>query len=83
MEENEEEEEVVQFKAHSDRINFEIRNSETKQTMCIISGYDLDIDFNADALSSVEEITACLDGMKDLFRDYIMEAILKKQTEKP
>lgn len=76
------EEEIVQFNAYSDRINFEIQNAETKQTMCIISGYDLDIDFNADALNNVDEIEACLDGMKNLFRDFIMETLLKKQTEK-
>lgn len=76
------EEEIVQFNAYSDRINFEIQNTETKQTMCIISGYDLDIDFNADALNSVDDIEACLDGMKNLFRDFIMETLLKKQTEK-
>lgn len=75
-------EETVQFKAITDRVNFEIQNAENKQTLCVISGYDLDIDFNADALKSVTDIETCLEGLKDLFREYIMNSILKKQTPK-
>lgn len=68
---------VVQFKTISDRIVREVVNADTKQVLVHISGYDLQINFNMQYLKSVEDVEAACNGIAQLFRDIIMDKLLK------
>lgn len=79
--ENSDEPNVI-FKAYTDMIRFEIKEKESENIMCVISGYDLDIDFNMDAIKSADDVETCISGLSSLFRDYIMEKLIEiKQTK--
>lgn len=68
----------VTFKLESDRDIWEITNPNVQDALIRISGYDLQFWINRQYLSSVEEIESALNGLRDLFRELILEQILDK-----
>lgn len=69
---------TVTFRLESDRDLFEIRNPEIEESLVKIMGYDLQFWFNSKYLKSVEDIEAACNGIRDLFRDLIVEQMLDK-----
>lgn len=73
---------TVQFKMISDRSKFEVLSEkDTSISLMKISGYDLQIDFNMEYLNSVEDVEAAIDGIGNLFRQIIMDALLKHKQK--
>ena len=71
----ENEPEVV-FNSQSDRRFFSVKSEDGKETMMEISGYDLAVRFNRNAIKTVQDVESLLDGIKDLFRKIIMEDLI-------
>lgn len=74
---------TVHFKLISDRIIREVVNPDIKQALIRISGYDLQFEYNMQYLKSVEDVEAACNGIAQLFRNEIMEVLLKgnKQSD--
>lgn len=68
----------VAFNTLSDRRIWAVQTEDTHETIMEISGYDLQIKFNRDKLTSIEDIEGMLDGLKNLFRQVVMENLLEK-----
>lgn len=66
-------EKVVQFKELSDYTVFQIIDEDTKRHLAYIGGYGLDISFNMHELNSVSKVEQCLEGLKKMFRNIILE----------
>ena len=69
----------VVFNTLSDR---RILAVQTHETIMEISGYDLQINFNRDKLQNIADIESMLDGLKDLFRQVVMQDLLESNVEK-
>lgn len=67
----------VIFREISDRDIIQIQDQRTRKTVCVISGYALHFAFNLAELHSVDDIESCLEGLKKLFRNKIMEEMSK------
>ena len=74
---------TVIFRSITDRSVMTIANAETDKTLVQISGYDLQIEFNMEYINSMQDVEAAVNGLKDLFRDIILERLFKdrQQTE--
>lgn len=72
---------TVHFKLITDRMIREINNPDINQTLVRISGYDLQIEYNLQYLKSVEDIEAACQGLADLFRQDILEVLLKRNKQ--
>ncbi len=66
----------VVFNLESDRRFLAVKTEDETQTMMEISGYDLDVRFNHDAIRTVQDVESLLDGLKDMFRKLIMQDML-------
>lgn len=66
----------VVFNLESDRRFLAVKTEDGSQTMMEISGYDLDVRFNQDAIRTVQDVEALLDGLKEMFRKLIMADVL-------
>ena len=80
MEEQKVIEDIVEFKAITDKVVWGVCSEETKESMVEISGYDLDISFNMDYIKSVEDIEACISGVGEVFRKLLLERVLSSKT---
>ena len=79
----ENEPEVV-FNSQSDRRFFSVKSEDGNETMMEISGYDLDVRFNHDAIHTVQDVESLLDGLKEMFRKLIMADVLgENKSETP
>lgn len=67
----------VVFNTLSDRRTFSVQTEDTHETIMEISGYDLQIKFNRDKLHNVADIESMLNGLKDLFRQMVMQNLLE------
>lgn len=84
MEENrrpQENEPKVMFRSITDRDVFRIVNQETDKTLVEISGYDLQINFNMEYLNSVQDIEAASQGLKDMFKEVMLEQVFKEKKQ--
>lgn len=84
MEENrrpQENEPKVMFRSITDRDVFRIVNQETDKTLVEISGYDLQINFNMEYLNSVQDIEAASQGLKDMFKEIMLEQVFKEKKQ--
>ena len=84
MEENrrpQENEPKVMFRSITDRDVFIIVNQETDKTLVEISGYDLQINFNMEYLNSVQDIEAASQGLKDMFKEIMLEQVFKEKKQ--
>lgn len=72
---------TIVFRSISDRSVMTIASAETEHTLVQISGYDLQIDFNMEYINSMQDVEAAVNGLKDLFRDIILERLFKDKQE--
>ena len=74
---------TVTFKTITERGIYEVRSEKVDQPIFEISGYGLKVNFNMQYLNSLEDIENCLEGIKELFRDIILEQLIenKKRLE--
>lgn len=72
----------VEFRSISDRSVFNVINEDTGVVLVEISGYDLQINFNMEHINSVEEVEAAVSGLGELFRQSILEELLKHNKPK-
>lgn len=79
MEENKQtqDEPKIEFRLISDRGLYEVRNADIDKPLVEISGYDLQINFNMEYINSIQDVEAAVEGLGQLFRDIIMEQLLK------
>lgn len=71
---------TVQFRLVSDRSVYEVRSEAVNAALVEISGYDLQMNFNMQYLNSTSDIEDALEGLKDLFRDVIMEQVMANKA---
>ena len=64
---------TVRFNVISDRSIMNVISEETQEVLIEISGYDLNINFNMEHLNSLQEIEAACEGIKELFKQVILE----------
>lgn len=67
---------LVTFREKSDYTVMQIMDKDTGNVLAYIGGYALDFSFNLNKLNSTARIEQCLDGIKKLFRQVIMDKIL-------
>lgn len=79
------EEPKIQFDLMSDRkwIKIMSENTEIKEPYVIISGYDLKFNFNFQLLKSIEDIESAVGGIADMFKQMILDELLKQKQQKP
>ena len=70
---------TVTFKMLSDRSILDVRSEIVNVSVAEISGYDLQIKFNMQYINSTEDIENLLEGFKVLFRQQLLEQILKNK----
>lgn len=70
------EEPIKAFKAFSQLDTFQILDQRNENIMAVISGYDLDINFNLTLLDSTEKVEQLVNGIAALFRQILMEKLL-------
>lgn len=66
----------VAFREKSDYTVMQIMDKDTGNVLAYIGGYALDFSFNLDKLNSTARVEQCLEGIKKLFRQVIMDKIL-------
>lgn len=71
-------EDTVTFRAQRDLTRYEIVDKDTGIVLGYISGYALDFQFRTKELNSTARIEQFLNGLKSLFRNMIVEKLLKK-----
>lgn len=75
---------LVSFREKSDYTIFQIIDKDTGAVLAYIGGYALDFSFNLKKLNSTSKVEQCLNGIKKLFREIIVDKILnndKKNNE--
>lgn len=78
------EEPKIQFDLMSDRkwIKIVSEDPEIKEPYIIISGYDLKFSFNFQLLKSIEDIESAIGGIADMFKQMILDELLKQKQQK-
>ena len=71
----------VVFNMISDKRVFGVKSQDTNDTIFEITGYDLKIKFNRDAINTLEDTENMLDGIKDLFRQLIVADLLETNPD--
>lgn len=71
-------EDIVAFRAQRDLTKYEIIDKDTGIVLGYISGYALDFQFKTKELNSTAKVEQFLNGVKSLFRNMIVEKLLKK-----
>ena len=71
----------VIFKSITDKICFSVVNEEHGKELVNISGYDLDVSFNLEYMNSVEDVEMAVEGIANLFRELIMDSLLKNKHQ--
>lgn len=74
-----ENEPTVTFKTITDLTTLSVINTDTKQTMVEISGYNLQVNFNMQYINSVEDVELAVKGISDLFRRTILDKLLENK----
>ena len=67
------------FKALSDLRTFQIIDKSNNNIMAVISGYELDINFNLAILDNTEKVEQLVNGISQVFREILMEKLLGNQ----
>lgn len=68
----------VTFRLESDKDCWEIISPDVDEALVQITGYDLTCRFNTKYLKSIEDIEAACNGLHSLFRQLIMEQLLRQ-----
>lgn len=69
-------EECVQFRAQSDYTIMQVTDERSGKPLMYIGGYALEIKFNMAELNSVVRVEQCLEGLKKMFRKFIVDQAL-------
>lgn len=71
---------LVTFRERSDYTVMQILDKDTGNALAYIGGYALDFSFNLNKLNSTAKIEQCLEGIRKLFRQVIMDKILNNNN---
>lgn len=71
---------LVTFRERSDYTVMQILDKDTGNALAYIGGYALDFSFNLNKLNSTAKIEQCLEGIRKLFRQVIMDKILNNDN---
>lgn len=71
---------LVTFRERSDYTVMQILDKDTGNALAYIGGYALDFSFNLKKLNSTAKIEQCLEGIRKLFRQVIMDKVLNNDN---
>lgn len=66
----------VKFKALSDYTIMQVVSERTGSALAYIGGYALEIKFNMAELNTINKVEECLEGLKRMFRKFIVDQAL-------
>lgn len=72
-------ESIVLFRSQTDYTICQIVDERTGRAFAYIGGYALNIKFNMQELNSVAKVEQCLEGIKKLFRSFIVEQAIESR----
>ena len=72
---------LVSFRERGDYTIYQIIDKDTGVVLAYIGGYALDFSFNTKKLNSTSKIEQCLEGIKKLFREIIVDKILNNDKK--
>lgn len=67
---------VVQFRGQSDYTIMQVVDEHSGTPLMYIGGYALEIKFNMREINSVVKVEQCLEGLKKMFRKFIVDQAL-------
>lgn len=70
---------ILLFRQHTDYTICQITDERSGQVMAYIGGYALNIKFNMEQLNSVAKVEQCLEGIKKLFRSFIVQQAIENK----
>lgn len=70
---------ILLFRQQTDYTICQITDERSGQPMAYIAGYGLNIKFNMEQLNSVAKVEQCLEGIKKLFRSFIVQQAIENK----
>ena len=70
---------ILLFRQHTDYTICQITDERSGNVMAYIGGYALNIKFNMEQLNSVAKVEQCLEGIKKLFRSFIVQQAIENK----
>ncbi len=70
---------ILLFRQQTDLTICQITDERSGSVMAYISGYALNIRFNMEQLNSVAKVEQCLEGIKKLFRSFIVQQAIENK----
>ena len=70
---------ILLFRQQTDYTICQIVDERTGKSTAYIGGYALNIKFNMEELNTVAKVEQCLDGIKKLFRSFIVEQAIENK----
>lgn len=69
---------TVTFKT-DDLMTYGVMSADGKEIMAAITGYNLNITFNMNLITSLSEAESCIKGMSEVFYELLMEQLLEEK----
>ena len=70
---------ILLFRQQTDYTICQITDERSGKAMAYIAGYALNIKFNMEQLNSVAKVEQCLEGIKKLFRSFIVQQAIEQK----
>lgn len=70
---------ILLFRQQTDYTICQITDEHSGKVMAYIAGYALNIKFNMEQLNSVIKVEQCLEGIKKLFRTFIVQQAIENK----
>ena len=70
---------ILLFRQQTDYTICQITDERSGKPMAYIAGYALNIKFNMEQLNSVAKVEQCLEGIKKLFRSFIVQQAIENK----
>ena len=70
-------EKKVEFNEITGKTVYAVTNEDTGVTMAEITGYDIEVKFNMEAINTIEEIDATVSGIASIFKDLLLNNMLE------
>lgn len=70
---------ILLFRQQTDYTVCQITDEHSGKVMAYIAGYALNIKFNMEQLNSVIKVEQCLEGIKKLFRTFIVQQAIENK----
>ena len=70
---------ILLFRQQTDYTICQITDERSGRAMAYIGGYALNIKFNMEELNTVERVEQCLEGIKKLFRSFIVKQAIENK----